>query len=365
MLAAAQSFQGLPAGQVAPYLVLHRGETAFWLLPGVALVETAAQLALPPPTYADFRPYPAPPGPPFAGHTIDIGVAIVTNKRIVLVGAHRREWLYTKLEGLAHLPDHRTTIMRVTNRIKVSGLAMDPAAAPSFRFNVALGLAEFANDRAGLVQHLQQQIAHHQTRRPQPPVAAKPHEAPLAARLGRRPIVSSAVIALVVLCGLVSLIGLLTPTPTASPGPSPKDTTAATTIAQPPASPVQVTTTPAAPTSSPAATPPPPRRTSPPPTRSAPRTVKPAPRRTSSPAKRRTMSLCGAPSNPYGYNYCGRGVRIYDPKPDICLYFDCIPAFGDGVGYMIECQDGMVSMSGGRRGSCSHHGGNRRPVYDG
>jgi hypothetical protein len=77
------------------------------------------------------------------------------------------------------------------------------------------------------------------------------------------------------------------------------------------------------------------------------------------------VSLCGAPSNPYSYNYCGRGARITNPKPDICLYFDCIPAFGDGVGYMIECQDGMVSMSGGRRGSCSHHGGNRRTVYDG
>jgi hypothetical protein len=30
---------------------------------------------------------------------------------------------------------------------------------------------------------------------------------------------------------------------------------------------------------------------------------------------------------------------------------------------MEQCTDGMVSMSGGRSGSCSHHGGNRRPVY--
>jgi hypothetical protein len=77
------------------------------------------------------------------------------------------------------------------------------------------------------------------------------------------------------------------------------------------------------------------------------------------------VSLCGAPSNPYGYNYCSRGPRIYNPKPDICSYFDCIPAFWDGVGYMIECDDGMVSMSGGRQGSCSHHRGNNRTVYDG
>jgi hypothetical protein len=32
---------------------------------------------------------------------------------------------------------------------------------------------------------------------------------------------------------------------------------------------------------------------------------------------------------------------------------------------MIECADGKVSMSGGRQGSCSQHGGNRRTVYDG
>jgi hypothetical protein len=32
---------------------------------------------------------------------------------------------------------------------------------------------------------------------------------------------------------------------------------------------------------------------------------------------------------------------------------------------MIECDDGMVSMSGGRQGSCSHHRGNNRTVHDG
>jgi len=70
-------------------------------------------------------------------------------------------------------------------------------------------------------------------------------------------------------------------------------------------------------------------------------------------------------ANPYGYNYCGRGSRVCDPKPDICAYFDCIGNFDNGKGYMIECADGKVSMSGGRQGSCSQHGGNRRTVYDG
>lgn len=29
---------------------------------------------------------------------------------------------------------------------------------------------------------------------------------------------------------------------------------------------------------------------------------------------------------------------------------------------MVECNDGMYSMSGGKQGSCSYHGGDRRAV---
>ncbi len=71
---------------------------------------------------------------------------------------------------------------------------------------------------------------------------------------------------------------------------------------------------------------------------------------------------CGAPANPYGYNYCGTGSMKPSPPADICNYFSCIPNFDNGTGYMEECQDGMVSMSGGLRGACSHHGGEQTPV---
>lgn len=73
-------------------------------------------------------------------------------------------------------------------------------------------------------------------------------------------------------------------------------------------------------------------------------------------------ALCGAPNNPYGYNYCGRGVNVYSPPADVCNYFSCIGNFFNGKGYMVECNDTMVSMSGGRRGACSYHGGELRPV---
>src|SRR5260370_2026009 len=30
---------------------------------------------------------------------------------------------------------------------------------------------------------------------------------------------------------------------------------------------------------------------------------------------------CGAPANPWGYNFCGRGALIYSPPADFCSYF--------------------------------------------
>lgn len=76
-------------------------------------------------------------------------------------------------------------------------------------------------------------------------------------------------------------------------------------------------------------------------------------------------STCGAPSNPYGYNFCGRGGYITSPGAETCSYFDCIASFSKGRGYMVECNDGTYSMSGGISGACSSHGGEDRPVYSG
>ncbi|MGH3663796.1 MAG: hypothetical protein ACRDTQ_18315 [Micromonosporaceae bacterium] len=102
---------------------------------------------------------------------------------------------------------------------------------------------------------------------------------------------------------------------------------------------------PAAPAAAPAAAPPPP----PEPSKDNNSEPKPA-------------EGCGAPKNPHGYNYCS-GSFIEDPEPDTCDYFDCLDSFDDGQGYMVQCKDGMVSMSGGRPGACRTHGGAWRPVY--
>ena len=93
-----------------------------------------------------------------------------------------------------------------------------------------------------------------------------------------------------------------------------------------------------------------------------PTTKKPTPTPT-----RKTVSLCGAPSNPWGFNFCGRGhaIRPTALPAGVCSYFDCIASFYDGRGYMVECNDDTYSMSGGIQGACSHHRGERREVYSG
>jgi hypothetical protein len=40
-----------------------------------------------------------------------------------------------------------------------------------------------------------------------------------------------------------------------------------------------------------------------------------------------------------------------------CATHACIPNFGNGTGYIVQCNDGTWSHSGGRPGACSDHGG--------
>jgi len=42
-----------------------------------------------------------------------------------------------------------------------------------------------------------------------------------------------------------------------------------------------------------------------------------------------------------------------------CAKHSCIANFSNGSGYVVQCQDGMWSHSGGRPGACSGHGGER------
>jgi hypothetical protein len=70
-----------------------------------------------------------------------------------------------------------------------------------------------------------------------------------------------------------------------------------------------------------------------------------------------TQNLCGAPSNPWNYNFCG-GALIYDPPSDFCAYFKCSRGWSAASGYVGECGNGTFSLSSGD-GGCAE----MRPLY--
>jgi hypothetical protein len=356
MHAAAVSFVPDPA-LPAP-VALRRDELPYLMVYGVQAVEAPHVQQLPAPAATPF-PVPVAGGPlPQGLRSGDFGTAVITSRRVMFVGPRaNREWAFPKLVGLLHDPASPLTLMRVSNRKTVSGLLVDARAAAGFRLLLQLAVADAGHGRRYLVAHLEHLIAAHGRQRPAPPVAVEPGQAPLRAGFTRGRLVAAAAATV----GLFALIGALT---SGSPDPSvpaaaqlPTATAAQTRAAtgstvQSPVPAQAAAPSPARSSRTPAGSTPAPVRTSP----------EPKPKKTSRSPAPKAADLCGAPANPYGYTFCG-GSRIRDPEPDVCSYFACIPAFDDGVGYMIQCADGMVGMSGGRPGSCSRHGGNRRPVY--
>ncbi len=72
---------------------------------------------------------------------------------------------------------------------------------------------------------------------------------------------------------------------------------------------------------------------------------------------------CSNPNcNPWGFNF-HLGKHIFNPPADFCSVFSCIANFLNGKGYVVECRDARYSLSGGRRGVCSHHHGRWRALY--
>ncbi len=104
------------------------------------------------------------------------------------------------------------------------------------------------------------------------------------------------------------------------------------------------------------------RAPSPVPTRKPTVHVQPTSKPTSKPQPTKKPSCQGVNGNPWCYSFSS-GRLIYSPASSFCSYFSCIPTFWNGRGYVIECQDGDYSKSGGIRGSCSHHGGDQRALY--
>jgi hypothetical protein len=271
----------------------------------------------------------------------------------------------------------------------VSGLGTSTDQAPPLRFLLTLAVALHQDAVAALVSHLEAERSAHAHGRPAPPAVVQPAQAPggLPAVAGMlrtiylgppgRAIRWRVAQAAAMTIATFTVLGLVLPTPpaqttttsapaapaalrpTIAPPPSwaPPFSTAAAATSRP-----LPTTTRQAPPAAPRTT-----RASRAPAPLPPPPPAPAPPRTSAPAAAPppAQPTCGAPANPDGFNFCGRGALIYSPWSDVCTYFACIPNFGNSLGYAVQCVDGMVSSAGGRQGACSYHDGERRPIYRG
>jgi hypothetical protein len=69
----------------------------------------------------------------------------------------------------------------------------------------------------------------------------------------------------------------------------------------------------------------------------------------------------GLYGNPWAYDFDCRNL-ISNPPSSFCSFFPCIDNFWYEGGYVIQCVDGWFSQAGGISGSCSSHGGNKRPL---
>ncbi|MEU5941867.1 hypothetical protein ABZ807_22385 [Micromonospora sp. NPDC047548] len=317
------------AGHGLP-LELTPGEVVFWALPAAQLVEVRHTAVLPAPDLT-VEPLPAPLRHrlPDGVKVTDAGMAVITSRRLVLLGGRgRRDWAYGKMTGLSHDPAAPVSLIQVLDRQRTCGLLVPPTAAAEFRFILALAFADAIEQRAAVIAQLDERIAEHEQTRPFRPAIATPGQARLTGRLpgGRRTVAVAAALALVVPAVLFES------DPPVSPG-----------------SDVAVAATPVpARVFAPRAAPPP--------------SAAPKPRRPSPAPPQPRERRCGAPANPVGYDFCG-GTRIRRPDHRVCDYFDCVQDFWAGRGYLVQCRDGAVSLTGGRRDACADHRGVKRTVF--
>ncbi|MEU7974682.1 hypothetical protein AB0B48_21860 [Micromonospora sp. NPDC049089] len=333
--ALAADFQGSAAAGAGLALELAADEVVLWVLPAAQLVEVRHTAVLPAPDLT-VAPGTGPlrPRRPDGVRVTDAGMAVITSRRLVLLGGRgRRDWAYGRITGLSHDPAAPVTLIQVLDRRRISGLLLPTDAAPDFRFKLTLAFADAIEQRAAVIAQLDELIAEHAQLKPFRPAAATPGQARLSSFVpgGRRSIAVAAAIALLVPAALIEsnpsdprggaeVAAAATPAPTVSAAPA--RIGPALALRSPPPKPTK--------------------------------SPRPSPSATQGPR-------CGAPENPLGYDFCG-GTRIRKPAVEVCDWFDCVPQFWSGRGYLVQCRDGSVSLAGGRSTACAGHQGVRRTI---
>ncbi|MER7166172.1 hypothetical protein ABT336_08895 [Micromonospora sp. NPDC000207] len=332
-VAAAGFGAGVP-GRAGLPLAVESDEIVHWAGPAARLVEMRHAVVLPAPELTV----------PVAGaalrprrregtRVLDTGLAVITSRRLVLLGGRgRRDWAYGRMTGLAHDPVASVTLLQVLDRRRASGLLLPSATATEFRFTLTLAFAEAIEQRPTVLAQLDDLIAEHAQVRPFRPEIATPAQARFTARVpgGRRTVAVAAAGAMLVPAVLIGS----DPPGTGGDQVAVAATPEAEVAAVAPAGPAAAS--------------------------ARPRSPKPRRITGSSPSPR--DRFCGAPRNPFGYDYCGQGERIEEPDELLCSWFTCGQDFWEGKGYLVQCRDGAVTLDGGRPDACAHHQGVRRTV---
>ncbi|MGC4894670.1 hypothetical protein [Micromonospora sp. DT31] len=354
----AVSFHGSAQAGVGLPMELAPDEVVFWTLPAAQLVEVRHTAVLPAP---ELRIGPEPrvlrARRPEGVRVIDAGLAVLTNRRLALLGGRgRRDWAYGRMTGLSHDPAAPVTLIQVLDRRRTSGLLLATGAVADFRFTLTLAFADAIEQRAAVVAELDELIDEHAATRPQRPAILTPAQARLCALVpgGRRTLAVAAALALILPAMLVEA------NPPTRAG---SERAAAATPAAPTPTAVPTSTVTPASTAVPTSTGSPnvaPAVEARPTAGSEPSRERPGPSRGTPqpPAERR----CGAPTNPFGYDFCG-GQRIRRPAAGVCDWFECVPDFWSGQGWLVQCRDGAISRTGGQRDVCAGHQGWRRTMW--
>jgi hypothetical protein len=182
LAATARRFLARPPREVPAWLDLRGAEKVRANIGTARLVEVTDWSGLRRPGYdGDGRTRPAPTvferDLPDGGRVVDRGSVVITDQRVAFGGAYyRQDWHFSRMLGLAHQVEAPCTLMRVTDRAKVSGLVVDASVAPTFRVNLTLAIADAMGgvrgpvtgfeDAGHLPQRLRSVPSHRRTMRP-------------------------------------------------------------------------------------------------------------------------------------------------------------------------------------------------------
>lgn len=336
----AAEFGGLADAGTGLPIELDPGETVCWVLPAAQLVEVRRAVVLPAPELrVTLQPGPLRKRRPDGVRIADTGIAVITNRRLVLLGGRgRRDWAYGKMTGLAHDPRAPVTMIQLLDRRRASGLLLPPDAAADFRFKLSVAFADAIEQREAVLAQLDEALAEHAQGKPLRPAVLTPAQARLTGLVlgGARTVAVAAGVALLVPAALI------VSAPSAPSDAIRTEVAAATAgnATEPPAAAASATASAAAATPAGAA---------------AAAAGSPAPTPIAAP------DLCGAPTNPLGYGFCA-GDPIRKPAAGVCDWFDCVPGFWAGRGYLVQCGNSSVSLAGGSPRACGQHGGVWRTI---